>query len=312
MKIFVFCQGAVNTPSGGIKILFELVKVLCDAGYDARIILPPSYDAEHFNPKWFEWDINIERSYNIVTKDDILIIHEEALWAFSALKAKECKHIIFNQGAYWSLVNRLGYNETKHIYQTALGVITNSLNTTELVRKLFGNLKIFTLRLGIDEYFKPGKKLNRICYMPRKNNETAELIAQYTRDKFKDWEVYSIDGLSNKDVANVFSTSKIFFSFGGPEGFGLPPVEAALSGCKVIGYHGDGGREYFKEPIFSSIRYLEIPPFIDKLNHYATILKEIEFNSLPEVIDQIDYLRDFYSKDNFKVDVVAAIKELLN
>ena len=189
-----------------------MVDALWQAGYDARIVLPPNHHAD-FNPTWFNWEVKVEKGYDSITEKDILIIHEEALWTFYAIKSKGCKHIIFNQGAYWSLVNNLGYLTTRDIYSSALGVLTNSLNTADLVRKLFGNLKIFNLRLGIDDYFKPEKKDNRICYMPRKNNETAELIAQYTRDKFKNWEVYSIDGLSNKNVANILSTSKIFFSF---------------------------------------------------------------------------------------------------
>ena len=31
------------------------------------------------------------------------------------------------------------------------------------------------------------------------------------------------------------------------EGLGLPPLETAIAGNKVIGYTGEGGKEYWKE-----------------------------------------------------------------
>ena len=37
------------------------------------------------------------------------------------------------------------------------------------------------------------------------------------------------------------------------EGFGLPPLEAAIAGNKVIGYDGISGKEYWKKPIFTEI-----------------------------------------------------------
>ena len=33
----------------------------------------------------------------------------------------------------------------------------------------------------------------------------------------------------------------------------MPPIEAALAGNKVIGYTGEGGKEYWKKPIFTEI-----------------------------------------------------------
>ena len=39
--------------------------------------------------------------------------------------------------------------------------------------------------------------------------------------------------------------SMLFFSFGHPEGFGLPVAEALACGCAVVGYTGLGGRELF-------------------------------------------------------------------
>lgn len=47
--------------------------------------------------------------------------------------------------------------------------------------------------------------------------------------------------------------SRIFLSFSDLEGLGLPPIEAALCGNYVIGYHGGGGREYWRAPTLSRL-----------------------------------------------------------
>ena len=56
--------------------------------------------------------------------------------------------------------------------------------------------------------------------------------------------------------------SKIFLSFSHLEGFGLPPIEAAIAGNKVIGYTGRGGSEYWKKPIFTEIPHGNISKFV--------------------------------------------------
>ena len=69
----------------------------------------------------------------------------------------------------------------------------------------------------------------------------------------KSWKTKSIHNLKQKDVYKYLVKSKIFLSFSELEGLGLPPVEAAIAGNKVIGYTGEGGKGYWQEPIFTEI-----------------------------------------------------------
>ena len=61
------------------------------------------------------------------------------------------------------------------------------------------------------------------------------------------------------------SKSKIFLSFSMMEGLGLPPIEAAIAGNKVIGYSGEGGKEYWEKPIFTEIPHGNISKFMDEI-----------------------------------------------
>ena len=57
------------------------------------------------------------------------------------------------------------------------------------------------------------------------------------------------------------------------EGFGLPPVEAALSGNAVIGYTGESGKEYWRTPIFDEVFSGDVRTFANKV-----ISKAKDFN----------------------------------
>ena len=59
------------------------------------------------------------------------------------------------------------------------------------------------------------------------------------------YPLVAIDGQPEAAVARVLGECLLFLSFGTPEGFGLPPLEAMACGCVAVGYHGRGGREYW-------------------------------------------------------------------
>jgi glycosyltransferase involved in cell wall biosynthesis len=53
-----------------------------------------------------------------------------------------------------------------------------------------------------------------------------------------------VDGLTQKELANLFNQYKYFLTLNPSEGFGLPPLEAMACGCAVIGFDSMGGRDY--------------------------------------------------------------------
>ena len=80
---------------------------------------------------------------------------------------------------------------------------------------------------------------------------------------------------------NIYLNLKIFLAFSKLEGLALPPMEAGIAGNKVIGYHGEGGKDYWVKPLFTKIPngdfkkfVAEIIKFIKKAN------KNKSFNSV--------------------------------
>tara|TARA_B110000008_G_scaffold226218_1_gene227610 strand:+ start:1302 stop:1751 length:450 start_codon:yes stop_codon:yes gene_type:complete len=98
--------------------------------------------------------------------------------------------------------------------------------------------------------------------MPRKLADHYNLLDFYLKDLLpKNWIIVPLLNLSEKKLFQILGESKIFLSFSHLEGTGIPPIEAALSGNKVIGYTGGGGSEYWKKPIFTKIENGEIRNF---------------------------------------------------
>ena len=85
----------------------------------------------------------------------------------------------------------------------------------------------------------------------------------------KNWMIKKIDQLNEKQVFEVLKQSRIFLSFSDMEGLGIPPIEAAILGNKVIGYTGQGGTEYWRSPLFEKIENGNIIKFC------KTILRNI-------------------------------------
>ena len=90
--------------------------------------------------------------------------------------------------------------------------------------------------------------------MPRKLPQHSEKLLFFLKKKLqRNWKIIPLHNLNEKQVYNQLLKSKIFLSFSEMEGLGMPPIEAAIAGNKVIGYTGQGGKEYWSKPIFSEI-----------------------------------------------------------
>ena len=63
----------------------------------------------------------------------------------------------------------------------------------------------------------------------------------------------------------MLERSKIFMAFSHFEGCPLPPLEAALSGNQVIGYTGQGAKEYWRPEIFEEVASGDVAGFAQRV-----------------------------------------------
>lgn len=284
------------------------MKYLHDAGFNVAIYYYAWFvhkELEHLvNPKYPL--VHIEE----LTHDDLLIVAEEFAWiCHDELIPRKIPYVILNQGISGSLRSGISFQDHKKIYEYAKFILVNSNHSERGVMEIFDipQEKIKKFRIGIDrnEYF-PGYKKNMISYLTFKNGEFASFIGQYL-DQYSDKLIIEkMQQLPKQQVIEIMKHSKLFLSFGGPEGFGLPPLEAAFCGCKVLGFNGGGGEEYWKSPVFTSIPFHDHITFIKELKKSLQNLDYWDAYSL----EYIDYLRDFYSITRARNSIVKIFEEI--
>ena len=237
-------------------------------GYDANEIEV----VKNFKPtrEWSSIKIKHKNDFKFNSETDLVIFPEIiAHFAKKFCLNKKIKYSIFVLGAYhMHQTNNLKILD--EVYKKSSFLMDISNNTRKCLLDLLPNYKkkIFRINLSVDSnLFKISKiKKNLITCMPRKLKEDFHLLKFFISKKIpKNWNLIVLNNMTNKQIAKKLSLSKIFLSFSSFEGLGLPPIEAAFAGNKVIGYTGEAGNDYFKSPIFEKVYKGDVLDFSRKI-----------------------------------------------
>ena len=263
---------------------------------------------------WYNKKIHIKSNINFDENEDFIIIPE--IMAHFAVdldfKKRNIKYAIFVQGSF-HMKSSGNFNKIKKAYDNANLVISTSDYSLNFIKKIFPKCKknIFKISLSINLPSTVNmKKINTITCIPRKLPAHYELLTFYLKNKIpKKWKIDPIQNINQKVLINKIKKSKIFLSFSHFEGFGLPPLEAALMGNKVIGYVGGGGMEYWKQPIFKKIEYGEIYKFAEKILEEIVTYNESWLNKTKK---QRKFLIKKYSIKSEKKDLIKLSNKIIN
>ena len=282
-----------------------------DSGWDGKKMKL----SKKFRPKknWYNKKIVLGDNLNFDKKKDFIIIPE--IWAHFAVDLKFAEkginYAIFVQGFY-HMNSTNNFVNLKKSYEEAKLIVTTSKYSVSYLRTMFPKIrnKIFKINLSIDSNkFKIKKKLNLITYMPRKLPAHSDLLLFYLKNLLpKNWKILPLINISEKKLINTLSVSKIFLSFSNFEGMGMPPVEAALSGNKIIGYVGGGGSEYWKKPIFLKVEHGEIEDFAKKI---ISNIKSYKTSWIRDTKKNRLILAQYYSKKSEKEALVLLSNKIL-
>ena len=242
--IYIFCPD-IPHPMGGVRMLYRHVDILNANGFDAAIV----HSTRGFGIDWFEHSTHVLHGPMKLKTDDIAVFSE-----IGGLKIADSfaanRKVIFNQNAYYTFARYPleGRVKTPYLHQEVVATIVVSEDSRQYLQHVFPNLPIHRIRCGIEPrlYF-PQEKKKQICFMSRKGADDARQVLYMLRyrKKLEGWIIREIQNVPQARAAEIIRESAIFMSFGAPEGFGLPPAEAMAAHCIVVGYHGNGGREFF-------------------------------------------------------------------
>ena len=239
-------------PNGGHKVIYKTVENLNISSVDSYIF----HEICNYKLNWFKYSKNVKFT-NKIPLSAHTIIPEVSLLTINQ-KIYKTNYSILVQNGYFIFYNcetKESYSRLKKIYHDAKHIYCVSPDTANCVLNQFPSLnkKIINFIPDVDKsIFKINKndyysKKNIITIMPRKNQILAKNIIKHMINLLpNNWKIQVIDNLNEIQVAKIFKISKIFINVPGPEGFPLPPLEAALCGNIVIGSTGNGAKIYWK------------------------------------------------------------------
>jgi glycosyltransferase involved in cell wall biosynthesis len=231
-------------PLGGIRISHHHVALLRKRGFDARILL-----VEQPRENFFEHPgvlVEVLSDIRDWSSQDIIVVPEP--WNAFIRRAAQtpARTFVFCQNHY-NIFHGLG-QAPDYRSMGVDDVFSCSEVISRFLEDLMGIDRVPVITNAIDHtLFKPLPKRRQIAVMPRKMKLEAAFIQgvfQRRHPRHAQVEWVRIEGVQESRVAEIMGQSQIFLSLGRNEGFGLPPVEAMASGCLVVGFVADGGREY--------------------------------------------------------------------
>jgi hypothetical protein len=341
MAVYYWCPDD-DRPYGGVRAIYRHVDILNANGVPAFVL----HERSPFRCSWFANNtpvayralgprlpmpataartlrrarrtIGLEPEATIrLGSEDVLAVPETM--AFSEMEfASGVPKVIFNQGAYVTFRNwppEIDFEHSPYGSPDVLAVLTTSVDGQRYLRVAFPELRVLRARYSVDPTLFHGEseKESLVAFMPRKNRDSSKqvLLQLDLRGALAGWEVVAIDRMSETEVAEVLNRSSVFLSFGHPEGFGLPPLEAMRCGCIVIGYHGMGGREYFRPPRALPIPFGDITLYVETVERVLGAFQRDPEPLLVRAREAARFVADEYSPEREVDEVLRAWREIL-
>ena len=293
-----------DKPSGGMWACYRHVDVLNAHGIDAAVL----HVEPGFRVSWFPNTTRVEYMSEVVGRPDDIVVVSAIIEHQWPNLFPELRKVIFNQGAYLTFFPYpLGYTGPYH-YNEALATIVVSEDSENYLRYVFPEARILRTTHGIDPdlyYYDPAEKIDQIAFVPSKNTEDAKQVFCILRERGILMPAIPIIDMSREEAAATLRNSRYFFSFGYPEGFGLPPCEAMACGCVVIGYHAMGGREYLKPPYAFPIEQGDILQFV------RTAEQAVAEDHSPRAQTAAKFIADSYSPARERQSIVDCWRQIL-
>ena len=312
--LYYFCYEN-KRPTGGNKICYRHVELLNRLGVEAAILHPHS---SFRYPQLTHQPPIVGLDTVRLTADDVLVLPEDLGPAHLKL-APRLRRIVFNQGAnnMFKKYSLMDDQPLVHQLRSVVGCFAVSDQNARYLRFAFPNLQVERLILSLNlDLFDGGdcsQKQREICFITNKNHQDVIQVVNLLRMRglCKSWRFTPIHGMSEQEVAETMRRSALFLSFGHPEGLCLANLEAMASGCKLIGYSGLGGREYFRDDLTCEVSVGDIHAFVESIERSVLEFEKDQDKFIICSAAGQSYVHENYSPLREQESLVTALRRLL-
>jgi len=221
--------------TGGIKVAFQHVEMLAEAGWSAAIAT-----AEAERPNWFETKVDVI-PFEAIRNDDVLVFPENHPRFLAAFAGSAQPKVVFCQNPYLAhqgLAGRLSYADYGVTH-----IICPSMNVVQYCARRFPGLKVGYTPFFVDHsrfQFNPAKAL-QVAVIPRKRMVEFAYIADMLRSRYPEYAALPwiyLHGVTEMQVAEGMMRSAIFLSLARMEAHSMTKLEGWATGCIVAGFIG--------------------------------------------------------------------------
>lgn len=320
----------VKVAVGGVKVIYRQACIADDLlqaqGGGISFVLHPTHplfrinwmktrtkvENRLFRPRIRSGSISFDSVKNIFDKNlDTLVVPE--WWAAdygAQLFSEGIPYVIYVQNGY--LINRGNFADLDVAYSGAKLLLSISDDTIECIKMAFPGVenKVVRMHYSLDHVPRPTMhKQNLITYMPRKLSDHSQKLIFLLRHRLpREWALCPVHGVSEDAAYQLLEKSKIFLSFSSFEGCPLPPLEASLLGNYVIGYTGEGAKEYWRPELFKEVESGNLRQFSEFIFDALSRMNFEQFNV--DTASLVDVLRSKYSYDAEVSDLKGVLRLL--
>lgn len=237
-----FVSPAVKAATGGVRTLYAHATALREAGFDAVVVQTRA----DYRPRWFEPTVPIVGLDGASPQPhDVVVVPEDHAAGLAWARRQAARRLVFCQNHFFAAAI---LDEATDWMRDGFGVLCASEAVRAFLARHYGWRDLPVVPCAVDgSLFRPRAKERLIVFMPRKRPVEASMIRLLFRRRFPrhaDVAFEPIEGMSEAETAERLGRAEIFLALGRFEGFGLPPLEAMAADALVVGFHGEGGREY--------------------------------------------------------------------
>ena len=295
-------------------MIYRHIDHLNAAGIQASVL----HSQPGFRCTWFENATPVDyMNSSTITLNDLIVI-PEVYGRNPEIISQGIPYAIFNQNCHFTFLG-WGWPSNEHepsnTYdsENLIGVVTVSQHNREYLAWAFPDVPVERIFYGVATGADPDPKEDLIAFMPRKNADQAEQVLNIldSRGALNEFQVIPIDGIPHDRVGEILQRARVFLSFGYPEGFGLPLLEALSAGCITVGYDGYGGGEALTSKTGFPVPYGDILKFAKTAESVLTALRDNpnEYRTITEAGRTLT--RNEYSMTAERDSVVSAWKSII-